>query len=100
MGACECDEPIRERGGNAAVYARSSQRVRRDRLHDRERVANPMVEFIHHDTLVLGGVLAFGDVASDADAIERVPVSSFTVDASSSTHATVPSLRMTRFSNE
>src|SRR3954453_19262572 len=30
-----------------------------------------MVEFIQHDTLVLGGVLAFGDVANDADAIER-----------------------------
>src|SRR3954462_588058 len=30
-----------------------------------------MVEFIQHDPLVLGGVLAFGDVANDADTIER-----------------------------
>src|SRR5215212_865039 len=54
--------------------AGAARRLRRDRLHRRQRVLDPMIELVEEKLAALLGGLALGDVLRDADESQRTIV--------------------------
>ena len=51
----------------------AARRLRRQRLHRRQRVLDAVIELVDQELLAIFGFLALGDVLHDAHAVEEMP---------------------------